>query len=131
MKTKLSTLFALIICTLFTLTACTDLTPDREYPTPGYVQSDQVIPNTINPVVEISLVPDVNVAIARVPFRVNTFAIHRDGQVEKVSFAAQYKADGNLSQTNINEFEAFAAGEGTITATYEGVSGTMTIFSEQ
>ena len=124
-------LFALISSALLTLTACTDLNSEREYPSPGYVQSDEILVNSNNPIVGIVILPSTDAVVARVPFRVDTYAVHQDGRQEKINYVAEYTASGNLTQTNVNEFVAFAAGDGTITATYNGATGSATIHSEQ
>lgn len=128
---KKNSILLLLVAAMATLNACTDLEPEREYPNPGYVQSDKVLPNVNNPIVKIAIVPSVETIVARVPFRVDTYAVHQDGRQEKINYVAEYTAGGNLTQTNINEFVAFAAGEGTITATYNGATGSTTIYSEQ
>lgn len=131
MKRFITPLIVLISSALLALTACSNLIPEREYPNPGYVQSDEILVNTNNPIVSIVITPSANTVVTHVPFRVDTYAVHQDGCQEKINYVAEYTVGGNLTQTNINEFVAFAAGDGTITATYNGATGSATIHSEQ
>ena len=124
-------LFVLISSALLALNACTDLNPQSDDRIPVYEESDAVLVNSNNPIVSIVIFPSTDVVVARVPFRVDTYAVHQDGRQEKINYVADYTTSGNLTQTNVNEFVAFAAGDGIITASYNGATGSATIHSEQ
>jgi len=127
---KLLVLFITTVMTLVFTTSC-ETNFEHEFPDPGYTQSEEILPPTVNPIVELRVTPNVELISVDVPFRVDVVAIHEDGRTEKVNYVSKFQCKGVITQTNINEFTATSAGDGYIIAEYWGSTGSVYVMTEQ
>jgi len=124
MKSNLFILLTMAIIALITFSSCNGIEPERQYPNPGYIQSDEILPNTGNPLTQISLTSDMDTVTIGTPFRVRAKATYKSGEIVVVDYKVKYSADHPLTQINVNEFVGDQEGSGWIHGEFSSNGGT-------
>ena len=124
MKKHLIPIVALLFVAMSLFSACNSIEPERQYPNPGYVQSEEIIPNTLNPLTQIAMTSDLDTITIGTPFRVRAKAIYKSGEIVVIDYKAKYCATQPLIQTNINEFVGNQEGYGWIMGEYSSNGAT-------
>lgn len=120
MKTRIFTFVLIALMTTIFAAACGNINPERHYPNPGYVQSDEILPSEAT-LESIKAVPDKKQVSVNEAFRVKVTAEYLNyswPSSEVVSLQSKFTMDQEVQQTNVNEFIATREGVFNITAHY-------------